>query len=91
MKQLSDLKDRILNKKGNSPSEITSILEFIRELGCFSEVIGRDFEVHDKNGELIYTIRQKPMAISQLRNLMKEFMLLKKLDNEREAAKWKSK
>jgi len=90
MKQLNDLKDRVLNKKGTT-SSITSILEFIRELGCFSEVIGRDFEVFDKNGDMAYTIRQKPMAISQVRTLLEEFFILKKLDNEREAAKWKSK
>lgn len=90
MKQISDLKDRVLKKK-RTQTELTGMLDMIRELGCFSEVIGRDYEIFDKDGKIVYTIRQKPMAISQVKTLVEELQILKKLDTEQEAAKWKSK
>ena len=83
----NNLKDRILQKKGEQ-SGLTSILELIRELGCFGDVIGREFEVKDNTGNVVYTIRQKPIAIKQINVLLEEFYILKRLDNEKEATKW---
>ena len=85
--QVESLKERILQKK-KSTSGLTSIMELIRELGCFGDIMGRDFEVKDSNGKIVYTIEQKPMAIKQMNTLLEELYTLKKLDNEREAAKW---
>jgi len=83
------LKERILDKKGkNKETELTNILDMIREFSCLGEVIGRDFEIRDLEGKLIYTIYQKPMAIKQMNTLLQEFATLKKLDNEREVAKF---
>lgn len=83
------LKERILSGKGRSQgTELTSILNMVREFSCLGEIIGRDFEVRDAKGKLIYTIYQKPMAIKQMNTLFKEFVTLKKLDDEREAARW---
>lgn len=87
MSQVSKLKDRILKKKSEETG-LTGILELIRDLGCFGDVVGRTFEVLDTNGDLVYTIRQKPMAIKQLNTLLDELHILKSIDNEREAAKW---
>ncbi len=84
---LSKLKDRIIGKKGNlQGTELTNIMSMVREFSCLGEIIGRDFEVRDSKGKLIYTIRQKPMAIKQLKTLLKEFTTLKEIDYEREAA-----
>ncbi len=84
---VNKLKDRIIGKKGkSSETELTSILSMVREFSCLGEIIGRDFEVRDSKGKLIYTIRQKPMAIKQFKTLLKEFTTLKKMDYEREAA-----
>ncbi len=90
MKQpLEQLKNRVLKKKGATKlTALTNILDMAREFGCLGEIIGRDFEVLDKDGNLIQTIRQKPMKVKQLNNLIKEFVVLKKLDDEKEAAKW---
>jgi hypothetical protein len=85
--QVEALKDRILQKKSEE-SQLTGIMELIRELGCFGDILGREFEVKDRDGIVVYTVRQKPMAIKQLNVLLKEVYILKKLDNEREAAKW---
>jgi hypothetical protein len=83
------LKERVLNKKGkNKETELTTILDMVREFSCLGEIIGRDFEIKDAKGELLYIIHQKPMAIKQMNTLLEEFATLKKIDNEREAAKW---
>jgi len=83
------LKQRIFSKGGKGKkTELTDILDMVREFSCFGEMIGRDYEVRNKEGELLYTVRQKPMAVKQVNVLLKEFAVLKKLDNEREAAKW---
>jgi hypothetical protein len=90
--QIDLLKERILNKKGKGDkTKLTDILDLVREFSCLGEIIGRDFEVKDKDGKLIYTIHQKPITISQLNVIFKEFATLKKLDAEREAAKWNGK
>ena len=87
--QINQLKERVLGKKGKgSETELTNILFMVREFGCLGEIIGRDFEIRDPKGKLVYKIRQKPMAIRQLNMLLKEFRVLKKIDNEIEAEKW---
>ena len=87
--QVNQLKDRILNKKGKGKeTELTNILDMVREFSCLGEIIGRDFEIKDSKGKVVYTIRQKPMAIKQMNTLLKEFINLKNLDNKRENAKF---
>ena len=85
--QVDSLKERIL-QKNKSTSGLTNILELIRELGCFGDIIGREFEVKDTEGNVVYNIRQKPIKVKQMNVLLEELYIMKKLDNEREAAKW---
>ena len=86
---IGQLKERILSKKGKGKeTNLTKMLDMVREFSCLGEIIGRDFEIRGSDGKLIYTIHQKPMAIKQMNTLLKEFVTLKNLDNEREAAKW---
>ena len=86
------LKERILGGKGKSQgTELTSILNMVREFSCLGEIIGRDFEIRDQKGNLIYIIHQKPIAIKQMNTLIKQFSILKKRDAEIEAAKWRMK
>ena len=90
--QVDQLKSRILGRKGkSSQTELTNLLFMVREFSCLGELIGRDFEVRDPKGKLVYTIRQKPMAVMQMKKLMKEFGVLKQLDNEIEEKKWGTK
>ena len=92
MEALNQLKDRILNKnKSGSETGLTNLLDMVREFSCLSDIIGRDYDVLDPKGKLLYTLRQKPMKIKVLNTLLKEFVTLKKLDNEKEAQKWGSK
>ncbi len=85
---ISQLKERILGRKKYRETDLTNMLDMVREFSCLGEIIGRDFEVRDLNGKLLYNIHQKPMAIKQMNTLLKEFATLKKIDDEREAAKW---
>lgn len=87
MSQVNKLKERILKNKPQG-TELTNIIELVREFGCLSDIIGRDFEISDSKGDVVYTIRQKPMSIKQMNKLLEELYVLKKIDNEREAAKW---
>ena len=84
---LNNLKDRLFKNK-SSGTGLTGIIELIREFGCLSDVIGRDLEVSDSKGKVVYRIRQKPISIKQINTLLEELHVLKKLDNEREKAKW---
>jgi len=80
---LSDLKSRIF---GDRTSEITGLFYLAKELGCLGEIIGREFEVRDKSGKLIYEIKQRPMNIPQANLLMKEL----KEHNKREEKSFRS-
>ena len=89
---IEKLKERILEKKGTKKqTELTPILNMVREFGCLGEIMGREFEVKNSDGKIIYTIQQKPMAIKQMNTLLREFATLKRMDEEQEAAKWNSK
>lgn len=90
--QLERLKNRVFAKKeSKKETELTGILELAREFSCLPDILGRDYDILDSSGKLVYTIRQKPMAIKQLNTLLKEMEIIKKRDNEREAAKFGSK
>jgi len=82
MNQLSHLKDKILNKKKDY-GLLTDLVELAKELGCLPDIIGRDYEVRDDKGKIIYTIRQKAMSINQLNTLMNQLQLVHKRENER--------
>jgi len=88
---INQLRERVLGDKKDQEREITIMLDMGREFGCIGEIIGRDFEIRDPKGNLIYLIHQRPMAIKQMNTLLKEFAVLKKQDNDREAAKWGTK
>ena len=89
---IQKLKERILEKKGTKKeTELTTMLNMVREFSCLGEIIGREFEVKDSKGKVIYTISQKPMAIKQMNTLIREFAVLKRIDDEKEAAKWNTK
>lgn len=90
-KTLKKLRNKVFGKsKDEEESGLTGIIELARGLSCLPDIIGRDYEIRDPKGKLVYTIRQKPMAIKQLNSLLKEFHLVQKRDNEKEAAKWGS-
>lgn len=87
--QLQTLKNRIFGKKSSSQGTVlTDILEMAMNAGCVGEIIGRDFEVRDSQGNLVYTIRQKPITTAQLNTLLMEFSRIQRRQDEREAAKF---
>ena len=88
--QLKKLRNKVFGKGEDKKEEsgLTAIIELARGLSCLPDIIGRDYEIRDPKGKLVYTIRQKPMSIKQLNVLLREFHLVKKREDEKEAAKW---
>jgi hypothetical protein len=86
--KIEQLKERIFTSKKTEATELTNILELAREFGALGEILGREFEVYNKKGELEYRIKQIPISVLQLNYLLKELYVLKKLDAENEAAKF---
>ena len=82
--------NKILKKGTEDKSELTDIMSLVKELGCLPEVLGRDYEVISPNGDLICTIRQKPISMKQLNNLLKELETLHKVEKENEKGGGKS-
>lgn len=84
LEELNRLKDRLLHKSkdGDGLSEAESVVMLARELKCLPEIIGRTYEVRDAKGTLVYTIRQKPMALKQLNNLSKVVQKLKEREKK---------
>lgn len=79
---LNKLRNKIF---GDRSSDITGIYYLLKDLKCLPEVIGREYEVLDKDGKIVYTIIQKPMTIPQLQVLLKELSE----HNRREAREYK--
>lgn len=80
MKQLNNLKNKVLG--GNKPKYtfFTSLVDFCKEFSCLGELLGREFEVKDKEGNIKYTIYQKPLKLTQLGLLMEEYAKLRKME-----------
>lgn len=69
LSRLDNLKKKLQSSGDNT---VTSLYALIKELKCLPEIVGRDYEVFDKDGKLIYRIRQKPMKIPTLFTLFHE-------------------
>jgi len=83
MNPIEKLQGKIFGgKSAAEATELTSILDLARDFGALGDILGREFKVYDKEGNLVYTIKQDSMKLSQLNNLIKEHIVLKKIDNE---------
>lgn len=65
MNNVDKLNNRIFNKE-KPLTEIESLIDIARELHCLDLITGKDYEVRDTSGKLIYSIRQKPIKTLQL-------------------------
>lgn len=87
--QLKKLKGKVFGKSNEiDDGGINSIIEMAKGLGCLPDIIGRDYEVKDASGKIIYTIRQKPMSIKQMNTLLKEFNKIQIKEDKRENEKF---
>ena len=69
--KLNKLKSRLQGKESN----VTINTEFYllaKELGCLSDLLGREYEVIYDNKGRVSKIIQKPMSVPSFINLMKE-------------------
>lgn len=86
---VDQLKERIIgNKIHTKKSGLTDILDMARMFGCIGDIMGRDFEVRDPQGKLLYKIRQISLSVKQLNTLLREWDTLRHMDVEAENAKW---
>lgn len=81
MNTLERLKGKVFSDR-KKESTITGIVQLGKELGCVGEIIGREFEIRDNQGKIIYTIHQKPMSIKQFNTLMSELNKIHEIENE---------
>lgn len=90
MEKLKKLRSKVFGKSNTSEdgTGLTAIVEMARGLSCLPDIIGREYEIKDSTGRVVYTISQKPMTIKQLNTLLKEFNLIRKKEDRKEAAKF---
>lgn len=79
--QLQEILNRITGKK----KEQTSLLPFfdvMREYGCADLILGKEYEITDSNGEVVYRIKQKPLSLRQVQELAKGLNELRRQEAE---------
>ena len=79
--QINQLNKKLFSKdKELSQTEI--LVDLIKDLGCMADILGRDYEVYDRNEVMVYTIRQKPMKTIQLNMILKALQSLRKREKD---------
>jgi len=78
---VEQLKSKIFSKSSKGDA-LTSVLVMAREFNCISDLCGKTFEICDPEGKLLYKVRQKPLLFKQLKELMDQFIIIKKLEEE---------
>lgn len=78
---LNSIKDRVKNK-ASSVSSVEVLVDLARETGCVADIIGREYEVRDSTGKLVYTVRQLPMKVIQLNTLLKALNSLREKEKK---------
>jgi hypothetical protein len=82
--QLDALKRRLFEKKGGKKGELTDLFDMAREFGALDAILGREFEVYDNNGGLLFKVKQKPINIKQANQVIKELNALRLSQKEAE-------
>lgn len=72
----------MLHKESIDDEDI-SVLHLMRELGCAELIFGADYEVKDKKGELLYTVKKKSISINSLNYLLKYLHALEKKERQK--------
>lgn len=81
LNKINKLKEKVFGKKKGT-SDATGLVDLIRELGCLPDVLGREYEVYDAKGKLVYRIEQKSLSIGQIKVLQEEIDRLRKIEAE---------
>jgi len=80
--KINHLKNRIFKKSGTAKTGLTDVIGLIKEFGCLPEIIGREYEARSPEGDLLFTLKQKPIKLKQLNNLLKELDTLNQIESE---------
>jgi len=76
------LNKKIFGGKKTDETPLTGIFDVAREFGNVGDILGREFEVYDETGSLKFKVRQKPIDIIQIKHLIKELSILRKIEIE---------
>lgn len=87
---LSRIEQYKSSHRKKSKREANGLMKLLRELGCLPQIIGETYEVYDKEGQLQYTIRRRPMTSTQLNELLKSIGPSLQEDHEFEMKKWQA-
>ena len=79
--QLEQLKSKVFSKSQKGDA-LTPFLDMAREFSCVESLLGKEFEVLDPDGNLVFRIRQKPIAFKQLNELMKQFNTIRQIEEQ---------
>lgn len=79
--KVNQIRDRVKNKN-SVLSSVDILVDCARELGCLSDIIGREYEITDNAGNIIARIHQKPMKLLQLNTILKSLDKLHKKEKE---------
>lgn len=58
--------------QGNKNSEIQGLIHLMKELPGIDAVLGTEYEIRDKNGDIIYTIKKRGLDYEQIKLLLEE-------------------
>ena len=78
---LQQLNQRILSKKSNA-TVLTNILAMARDFSCVEALLGKEYEVYDPQGNLVWRVREKPIAAKQINELINQYTIIKKIEEE---------
>ena len=85
---IDKLKARI---HGNGKTKRTPLMDFAdvaRELGCLGDMLGREFEIFDGDGKLLYRVKQKPINVKQYALIAQSVFKLKQEDWKNKSEFW---
>lgn len=58
----------------------TDFIRICKELGTVGDLMGREFEVCDAKGDLLFLVRQKPLRMGQVKALGEELSIISAQD-----------
>jgi hypothetical protein len=83
--KLGNLANRVLGKETElrtQTSDLTPIVNLMKQIGLAGDIVGREFEVYNPEGQLQFIVKQKPIGLNQINILLEELDILNRLEAE---------
>ena len=76
------LDKKISGKEEAKQTPLSSLFDMAREYGCAGDLLGREYEVYDRKGDLLYKVVQKPMKSHKVIALISELDALREIEKQ---------